>query len=397
MKEQNRGIKKILVVGLITMGLILLAIIGFVLLSKRQPVEKKILSENLTNSKKILDWLDKQRDEKGNYISLRICKLGDEPNCNDVLKSGDSGHDVINAIWARYLYYKKVGDKAGLSIISKDLKNYATNFQIQTDFWNCRMMFQMYQDNALTEEQKRNISTICWRGSYYEIPEYTKMVTVNNTEYDIQIEKPVPGVDLAGIILKNPNIKIESVSTDKISSDLLTMFAAYPSDFVARYKWRHDQHQMDLAKNYFNITTNLYLKDKNRLNNEAVCRLGISSLDIWQETNDKNYLDFAIFLFNEEIMPTAKTPVDFRKYVRPTCGLFANSLYKATGNNLFKEKKDDIVMYLMKDYRDINPSNFLIENDGIFYKGGDNGSVILIKEIRTNGLVAELLTDYYGN
>lgn len=394
------NVKKFWVWSLILLGILLCVAFVWVLTTRKteekkvEVKEKIILSGDLTQSKVILDWIEKQRDKNGNYINGIRCSVGDKSNCDEVIASGTSGHDVIQTIWARYLFYKKVGDSADLEIITKDLKNYAdrTKFHVQTDFWNCRMMYEMYRDVTLTKEQIRDVTNICWGGSYYELRGFTKASLTNTGEYDLSIEKTVPEIDLTAVVAEDPNVTKNLVETNEVSELNLPMYAAYPSEYVARYQWKRGQHEMDLAKLYFNVVLTVYLKDNKSFDNETTCRFGISAVDMWRGTNDKKYLDFASYLFNKEIAPAAKTAIDFRKYVRPTCGLLADEMYIATTSVGFKEKRDDIVKYLKLDYRDTDQSNNLIVNDGIFYMGGNNGFLIPEKEIRTNSLISALFS-----
>jgi hypothetical protein len=71
-------------------------------------------------AKNTLEWLDKKRDVNGKYFALVNCDLNKKV-CDENIPAGLSGHDAIPALWARYSYIKKTGDKSQIDQLKKDI------------------------------------------------------------------------------------------------------------------------------------------------------------------------------------------------------------------------------------------------------------------------------------
>ena len=269
-------------------------------------------------TEKVLTWLGEQKDEKGVYYFTTECSSLNQPEKCQHISDSRSG---ISVIWAKFQALKN-GLEIGKENLLADIETYANKDKIpflQNDFWNCKLMYELWLSDLFDQETKNKIEQICWRGSYYHPPDLIKRIKgkeVSGAIKDINF-------DLVG--------KGQYVFETEINEGDKTKereYSVYPSDFVARYLWQKDINQLKKAKFYFDKAVQLYLSSPSSFDNS--CLLGISAIDLFKINHDEGYLSFAKTLFNR----IQDEQVDSRRSIY--CLYFAEELSESTQEEKYK-------------------------------------------------------------
>jgi len=312
----------------------------------------------LPAAKNALAWLEKQKDERGIYYFSRSCSSG--TSCDQINKSGQSGHYGLAAIWGRYKYYSQNRTMADLTIINKDLAAYTDASKIgvvQNDHWNCRLMYELWSDKAFSAEQKQQLEQICWQSLYYHPKD------LPTTSESFSYNKAAKRAVTAAVVAAN-------------EEGLAGMYAPYASDFVARFVWRQNPEDLTQANQYFNKAVAWWNSNKAVIGGENYCLLGVAAVDMAQVTKKTDYLDFAKDLFN------SKKAAD--KPLSPVCAVWAKELERLDNNTEYLSYMLKINGFWLKTGQDKDGSFFSLLANGI-----DLNSE---KTIRLNGLVVGVLS-----
>ncbi len=288
---------------------------------------------NIEIAEKVLAWLGKQKDERGVYYFMVECDEGGE--CKRI----PDNRAGIRVLWGNFKYYQKTGSKQALATIEKDLAIYSNKEIIpfiQNDFWNCKLMFEMWQSNLFSEEQKRRIEDICWRGGYYHPLDLLERIKIENFQETVVDEVEDINFDLVekGDYAFETTISEEDKAKGK-------EYSVYPSEFVARYLWRNDIAQLTKAKFYFDKAVQLYFSSPSSFDDN--CLLGISALDLYQVNKDRGYLDFAQILFEK----SREKDFDLTESVH--CLFLADELFRLTKEENYKAWKIEKLNYLFQN------------------------------------------------
>ncbi len=342
----------------------------------------------LTIAKDTLDWLDQQRDDRGVYLLRRYC----EPECDRVLKAGESGHDGIPVIWARAKYYERAQTAEASEKLTRDLKTYTNKDKIptiQTSGWNCRFMHDLWQSPILSKEQKEMAYDICWDSNYYRADElYEKHIATGysfGSEYE-RVRQGMGELDIRQVLDQQAEVP-------DISQSIVNYYVKYPSDYVTRYMW--DGREVDLVKAqfYFKKALKHYAAQDEKIQGPQMCYLGVSSLDMYRLTNKHQYYQFAkdladraksfvdlscVLLYAElaELAPQAEQNDETNKVGR---------LYDYYRYDSLKRRID--YGYDHSDHYDQGAGT------GGFYNLRKNGLAEAIKIMSNNGLIIGLLLD----
>lgn len=340
----NRALdrKKILIIAFILLIVFIFVIFIFIQIQKKQKQQIYPTTElsqtkinNLKIAKKALNWLDKQKDQNGIYYYALVCS---EKNDECKITPGDKKSTGPIIIWGRFQYYKATKNEEDLKAFNNDLDIYTDKNKvkiIQNHFWNCKLMYELWQDDLLNPQQKEKIKQIC-----------------KNSTYDIDIKKideskDIPSFDLKKII-ENKQINTSPYIVSDISENL-NKYSVYASDFLYRFLWENNEIDLKRAKWLFYQAINLYQNEKRDVYIGGKCVLGISALDMYKVTDDNSYLEFAKSFFEKENIknncsePTLEINQSISRsacvnfiYEKVTCAIFANELYKATNNIEYK-------------------------------------------------------------
>lgn len=288
---------------------------------------------NIEIAEKVLAWLGKQKDERGVYYFMVECDEGGE--CKGI----PDNRAGIRVLWGNFKYYQKTGSKQVLATIEKDLAIYSNKEIIpfiQNDFWNCKLMFEMWQSNLFSEEQKRRIEDICWRGGYYHPPDLLERIKIEDFQEIVLGE--VEDIDFD--LVKKGDYAFETTISEEDKTKGRE-YSVYPSEFVARYLWRNDIAQLTKAKFYFDKAVQLYFSSPSSFDDN--CLLGISALDLYQVNKDRGYLDFAQILFEK----SREKDFDLTESVH--CLFLADELFRLTKEENYKAWEIEKLNYLFQN------------------------------------------------
>lgn len=351
-------------------------------------VEPTITKEQkLSNSKiveAVLNWLDKQRDERGIYYLDRRCNTYPQTDCNQYDPSGTSWHIAIAPIWGRLKYYQTKKDSKDLQIVDKDLKLLTDREEIefiQNDFWNCYLMYDLWQSQDLSQLQKDLVKEICWESAYYlpkDLESIRERKFIDNQYQDV-IQAEIKAV-------KGKEASFESALQENDEA-MVNEYSSYPADFLARYRWQKNETDLKKAYFYFNKAAQLLSQKRTLFNTDQLCVFGVSVVEMFNQSKDQAYLDWAKEIFTE---------VKANNQIKPVkCAFFADLLYKSGNEEKYLQEKKDILTKLIEnsyDYKEDNEFKGYLVGDGCFRSLDENGDAGLVKSIRENGLLVGILS-----
>jgi len=349
------------------------------------PVE----SQKSEIAQEILSWLDEQRDSRGVYIYGYRCSV--TGGCSQQEADNRAG---LTAIWGRFKHYQATNDSNDLSIINKDLNIYTNSEKVpvmQNNFWNCKLMYEMWQSNLFSQEQKDKIEQICYQGAYYppDLEEINQQINLGQTktaDFNQLLEEK-----------SEASLTPQNRSSQGIK---LAEYAAYASDFVTKYLWQKNKTDLTRAQLYFNKGVNLLVQESTNSYLEGKCVLATAALDIYQATSDSAYLNFSqLLLEKEKIQDLCLNPQEEVGYCynsmfeQATCGLFINQLATLTKEEQYKELKDGFITYSTNNLFNLPEYTDGNHGQGAFYskiKLSDE-ELLIYKSVRENGLLVGLL------
>ena len=388
MNSSKKGFDLIQIVSifLIIFGLAILVFVA----SKIGIFNTLLVSKNFTDTekkycnyaKKTLTWLDSKRDSNGKYFISVSCNPK-EKTCNLGESSGQSGHDAMPIIWARYKYIQKTGDTKEISILKKDIDIYFRQLdlmEIQNNFWNCRLLLEMNDEKILGLDYVAKVNKMCLSSSYLSSEDVKNKFDEKTGIYP-QVIKPVDYFDWQNL---EESQKKYSTIDKNIGGDYST-FVTYPSDFVARYKYNQNKEDLNIANTYFNrLLIESYI---NSLNFPAQdkCLLAISSLDLYSVNQDQKYLDWAkkvySFYFNSNGIKTEAMNIN--------CALLNRELGKYDNDPKYQTNHQKLLDAFISKYLDGGNSPRKFSNDGSFFVLNEASAIS--KDIRQNALIVNLL------
>jgi hypothetical protein len=359
---------------------------------KKAVVGWKQFSQEMQNSEvaeKVLSWLEEQRDSRGIYIYGYRCPLKGE--CGQQEADNRAG---LSAIWGRFQYYQVSKEASDLAIINKDINLYSNQEvvgAIQNDFWNCKLMYEMWQSSLFSGEQKAKIAKICERGSYdlMELGQIDQQIAQGGWKE----------IDYKNLIGQRPagTTQFQSLS-DK--GKKLIEYSAYASDFIAQYFWKKEEKDLTRAKLFFSKGVVLWNQTPQSSYIKGRCVLGTAALDLYEATGKADYLDFADSLFQKEkikelcLASSEKLTSYFHDslFEQATCGLFVNQLAGlAQGEDKGQAKtnlRNNLLprLFSSPEYQDAS------EGRGAFFSKIEGPTeTSLYRPVRENGLLVGFL------
>lgn len=336
-------------------------------------------------ARQTLDWLNKERDERGVYTLGKLCRISGQ--CEMAAQDNRAG---LAAIWGRFKYYQAYKEKKDMEILNRDLEIYNDPDKIpviQNDFWNCKLMYQIWQSDLISDWQKKAIEEICWLGAYP--PEE---------------EELVPEPDLS-LVMEKRSVPLKSPVGLSASGGEMSEFAAFSSDFSSRFLWKKEEEDLEKAVFFFNKAVNLYDKETSQAYLSGRWLLGIAALDLYQANEEGQYLEFAIALSEKEaikdICVIDTSPPNYCQeslLERTTANLFLRQLFEATGEEEHKNISQELTERTIETAFDKEGYEGVFMGDGSFNTFGRGISiegVNVYKDIRANGLMVGILSENY--
>lgn len=383
----NLSGKKFYLILIFSVLLVLLGIFSWFFINKNGFLNKNVknnlkIEKKLTElekkycsyAKKTLDWMDSINNTNGKNYDSVTCDY-ENKTCNEFLPAGNSGHEYIPNIWARYKYLKKTNDKNQIGKLKKDIDLYFNQSEIsavQNDFWNCKILLELDDNSVLENSYIEKVKKICISSTYSDF-ENINEEKINKDNF-ANFEK-----------LKKEN-KIE-LKLDPNFNDKYRTIVTVPSDLVAKYKINQDKNNLELANTYFNKLLVSYYTDNINFSYTNRCLLAISSLDLYSVNKDKKYLDWAkevhLMFFNGGIMYEG---------FNPECGFLNRELIKYDQNNIdnYKKYETDLIKMLINKYYDGDNQKHVLTNQGGFFRNMIRGFTYS-KDFRENALMVNLL------
>lgn len=343
-------------------------------------------------AKKVLAWLETQKNEKGVYNVGQLCRI--DGQCQ---RAGEDNRCGLATIWGRFKYFKKTGRSEDLEIIKKDLATYTDPSKIpviQNDFWNCRFMHEMWLSDKFSPEEKKKMENICFGSGYSQRPEVEAIIESGPYKEKHNLQEVLA---MKRFYITQPTV-LSAYGAD------LTLFSAHTSDFAARFLWKKDPRDLTRAKVFFDKAVDAYKAEGENNYMNGRCVLGVSSLDLYQVSTEGCYLDFATTFFEKEELD--KTCLAKEEEVFPnrcqdsifeqaSCALFANGLYEMTKETKYQAFGEELTKNLIEKSFDNQGYKGEFKNDGSFYSWGRGGSekeVNIFKSVKENGLIIGVLS-----
>ena len=252
------------------------------------PEQTKIKSSNLEIAKETVNWLNTQKNENIEYDIG--CECADE-SCSSCKEYIYSPRLFSFVLWGKFKYAEKTGDYQN---IIDEIKLFQPNLEhgLQYGSWNCKLLYDVWKSDKLSEDVKDQVKNICTM-SQYEFGE--ELILTDN------IDKKL--LDNVEKIKNNQSIATEN---DDIFIENFYKNAFLVSEMVTRVFWKpeikainseNNYTETDLAKICFDkVLAGYNLNEKKGLKEDAL--LGIASIDMYRLTKNNDYLDFAKYLFN---------------------------------------------------------------------------------------------------
>jgi len=402
MEETNTNKKKLIIIMILSFFLLCLILLTLLLTRKKQATNKttepvtKIGTEiNKTESgniyqnskkdeikktfiaglnkpeiaKKTLSCLENMRNSKGIYFFQKNC------DTKNVCTSTESNHSGLRVIWSYFKSFRKTNND--LNKVIRDLKAYTNVNVIQNDFWNCKLMVDLINGKGLNQQDKENAKNIC-------------LYSLLRPSMEIEAEKQIK---LGLVKLPNlMNIKNKIIKGDKntirpliIKSDVFEA-SYYASEFIGRYLINKQPEELKKAEFFFDQATIILIKEQN-IDAKSTCTLGEASLDLYRINKDKNFLDFAEFLWiNKKIYEP-----NYDLAGKTVCSFFANSLKTLTKSDKYKKGENEIIAEAVKNNLDSKTYKLYTNDDGCFNSDNFDSQNRAIKLTSENGLLAGIL------
>lgn len=324
-----------------------------------QGVQKtpKVVSSN-DASLLIINWLDKQKSPDGRYYFSSFNTKSNSPNVDNRLGSA--------IVWARYKELKKNKTTDQINKINTDLDVYLNKSlvpAIQNNFWNCKLMYEMWNSKEFNESTKAKIKQLCNDSDYYPVNENTQ---VNNLE------------DYLSKVMKS-----QSLRTGENDTSHFNEYSSAVSDLLVLSKWDNRPDLVDLSKKYFKSAVDLYLANKIQLQSTSIL-LGTAAMDLYKETKNTVYLDFAKKIFD------VNNSTDCNLLSSCVVSIFlAKDLSTATKEQLYNDFIKNTQDRWLSNYYDFKGENGFVSGQGAFYIKSN----IINYPVRENALMAGLLSE----
>jgi len=404
MEEINTNKKKIIIIATLSLFLFFLVLLTLLLTRKKQttnkttePVTKIEIESNKTDSgnlyqsskkdeikkafiaglnkpeiaKKTLSCLEKTKNLKGIYFFQKNC------DTKNVCTGTESNHSGLRVIWAYFKSFQKTNNNGDLNKVIRDLKAYTSVNVIQNDFWNCKLMVDLINGKGLNQQDKENAKNIC-------------LYSLLRPSMEIEAEKQI---ELGLVKLSNlVNIKNKIIKGDKntikpliVKSDVYET-SYYASEFIGRYHINKQPEELRKAEFFFDQATIILIKEQS-IDAKSVCTLGEASLDLYKVNKDKNFLDFAEFLWiNKKIY---EPNYDFTS--KTICAFFTNDLKSLTKSDKYKKGENEIIAEAVKNNLDSKTYKLYTNDDGCFNSDNFDSQNRAIKLTSENGLLSGIL------
>lgn len=378
--RENDNENKILrlVIIPIVLGVMIMALVGISLYKQNNLKKTELISNDKTLtpaglstaeiSKNIINWTEKQRDNRGVYNENEICEKG---VCSTGLSSNRSGFSVLDG----KVKYENKTDK---SVVS-DLNKYADNKVvqvIQSNYLICNFLYDLYSYPGASDEIKNLTEKVCFN-IQYELATREDWDSIYSTESTI---------DTASLLNKNLQKLNEILVVKKTtSSPIVDNFNAYKnygyfvSEFATRYKWKGKDEDYKGFMVSLNKFLDLYSNDKSQFNEGESCGLALGLIDMGESKQLSEFKKYGELVYSEEVINQDIDKMTVRQML--TCGLLASKM---------NDKK------MVNNFVDKIITNFYNKDKGCLGEQSP-GSLINVYDVKNNGMFLILLNNNEEN
>lgn len=323
---------------------------------------------NVEISKKIINWLDKQKDTRGIYSENEICK---DNICASGSSSNRSGFSVLAG---KVAYENKIDEN-----IAKYLNKYADKNVVQViqgNYLLCNFLYDLHNYSDTNDDIKILTENLCF-GIKYELGSQEDYDAIFNTE----------NVEDTTSLLNKSLQKIKEISAGKTTSntsyrpDIFKNYGFYVSEFATRYKWKNK----DEDYRGFLVTLNQFLEEYSnggefKEGEECGLALGLLTMGETKQITDlKNYGETIYF---QKIITKDTNNMTLGQLL--TCSLLAEKMNDDT-------TKVNFINTIITNYYDENKGCVGQQNKSNITKLTNN-----IFDVKNNGIFLFLLNSKFG-
>lgn len=360
----------LLIVGGVVLVVILLGVI-FGLPSLKKNIKTNIntntgidggtVSESryLGIAKSVDSWIKLQKNNDGVY------SLGCE--CVDVKCQACKPPYYIDRIfpfilWGRYKYAEVNSD---YKEVIEDIDKFHSNLRnvLQYGSWNCKLVYEAWKNNNFSNKTKDQIKDIC-KMSQYEFDD------------DIVWSEDMDNI-LSSDMTKIEKSQIISNEGKKIPDDI-NKHSSLVSEMVTRLQWGADLPkikkdekltEVELAKIYFERTL-INFSNKTNKTIKDIAMVGIASVDMYRLTKNKEFLDFATYVFKLTPQVNNRNSYDLVYHA-----WLAKELAEITKDNSYDLAKKNIMDMTIKYSFEGVSVNGAFRGAGIYYFVTENSLI----------------------
>lgn len=292
-------------------------------------------------SNQIINWIKSQKSANGQYYLQNYCD-NQKQSCQN---SPDDSRIGINALWSHFIHYQIKKDTQDLIQIDNIIAYYNSpeSVGVQANFWSCKILNEIWKSNILNDTQNEKIKKLCLQSTFYR--PYASDLQINNPNIN-----KYKFLDASFIV---PDLFYQNYDASSYENNKSILYSAFSSDYVNRFLFSQDKKDLDDAQIYFNAAViTLRQQPKNTYINGR-CVLGIAALDLYQATNNEDYLNFTKnFTENEGLDSYAqyinKTDSNIPKYFqnsvfeRASCSILYHDIYKLTSDSKYKNYSSNL-------------------------------------------------------
>ena len=375
--------KKIIIIIIITTLLIigLLFILNwlqkgklFSRLTKKGNIVAPVRLNNDQMSTLLLQWANNTRTANGGYAEGERCP--DSGACDPLTPDNRIG---AVGLWARFKYYLKHQDFDSMSVINKDVLTYKDSKKvstIQSVFWNCRLLYELWKNPVFSQAQKNSLQAICARSLHltFDLP-YSPNIPIAEallTQMQDQI---------AGKEQKEPFFFDQQVDLENSLE-----YAPNVSEYVGMYQWAQDSQDLKQAQLYFiaSVRSLHDTTDPSKLT-EMVPLVGLAALDLNKITPNPLFIQYADWLTKQY-----KNILCSRLQSCVMQAFLYNELYKLDKKDEYRQERDRIISKLYDQQFDYEGLTGFRINKGAFYDTGAKNEYMMVPNMVLAGLLLDI-------
>lgn len=354
---QNKG--KIKYLWILFVVILIIVFAGFFFLIKNKGKQVKVSQvrpDNLGVAKIVLGWMNSQRNKDGVYNYYCQCA---DTSCVKCKENYYVPRLFPFTTWGRLKYFERTKDPVDYTLFTSELDKAINDGKgIQSDFWNCRLMYDFWNTDAVQTKEKAYARSICERqGREGTITKFDNL----DKDFDFNGNAISDILDIVdGKIVLNEKFKMEDLRSD------FRKFVGMASDSSYLFLWNGKKSDyLDTIKFFYFALQSYKTVDKNVQNNSW---MGIVALDFYRIRNDDRYLALAKFLYDENAKMGYS---DVRSANLVYFSFLADELFEITKDIKYKQKNEEIIKEMVNKRFDYKSFGGYRDGIGCFHDKGD--------------------------